>query len=51
MTKQGFYLFFLKSGDCYVQRMCYHQVKRIFESNSEALPEGGRINLTVRQVY
>jgi alkylated DNA repair protein (DNA oxidative demethylase) len=46
---------FLKSGDCYVQggesRMCYHQVKGIFKSNSEALPEGGRINLTIRQVY
>ena len=44
----------LESGDCYVQggdsRLYYHSVEKILPKTSSLLPDGGRINLTIRQV-
>lgn len=44
----------LKSGDCVVWggdlRLAYHGVKKIVPGSSTLLPNGGRYNLTVRQV-
>jgi alkylated DNA repair protein (DNA oxidative demethylase) len=44
----------LASGDAVVMggasRLCYHGVDRILSGSSTLLPEGGRINLTLRRV-
>lgn len=45
----------IESGDCYIQggesRMFYHSVKKILPGTSDLVSkEGGRINLTIRQV-
>jgi DNA oxidative demethylase len=44
----------LASGDVVVMggmsRLCYHGVDRILSGSSTLLPEGGRINLTLRRV-
>lgn len=44
----------LKSGDCVVfggeDRLAYHGVKQIMSRSSNLLPNGGRYNLTIRQV-
>lgn len=44
----------LESGDCYVQggesRNYYHSIKKILPKTSNLLPDGGRVNLTVRQI-
>jgi DNA oxidative demethylase len=44
----------LSSGDVMVlsgnSRLCFHGVDRIYHSTSRLLPEGGRINLTLRRV-
>jgi alkylated DNA repair protein (DNA oxidative demethylase) len=44
----------LKSGDVVVlaggARMAYHGVDRIHPGSSSLLPEGGRLNLTLRRV-
>jgi DNA oxidative demethylase len=44
----------LASGDVVVMggasRLCYHGVDRILSGSSTLLPEGGRINLTMRRV-
>lgn len=44
----------LRSGDCVVfggpDRLAYHGVKRIKPKTSNLLPNGGRYNLTIRQV-
>jgi DNA oxidative demethylase len=31
-------------------RLCYHGIDRILPGTSRLLPEGGRINLTLRRV-
>jgi DNA oxidative demethylase len=45
----------LKSGDCVVfgdeDRLNYHGIKKIFPGTSNLIPNGGRFNLTLRQVY
>lgn len=44
----------LRSGDVVVlggaSRLAYHGIDRIFAGTSDLLPEGGRINLTLRRV-
>jgi DNA oxidative demethylase len=44
----------LASGDVLIMggasRLCYHGVDRILDGTSTLLPEGGRINLTLRRV-
>ena len=44
----------LNSGDVMIMggasRLCYHGVDRILPGTSRLLPEGGRINLTLRRV-
>ncbi len=44
----------LESGDVVVMggaaRLCYHGIDRVFAGTSMLLPEGGRINLTLRRV-
>lgn len=44
----------LKSGDVFVMsgdaRLAYHGIDRIVPGTSDLLPEGGRINLTLRRV-
>ena len=44
----------LASGDVLVlggeSRLAYHGIDRIFPGTSRLLPEGGRINLTLRRV-
>lgn len=44
----------LKSGDVVVlgkaARLAYHGIDRVFAGSSDLLPEGGRINLTLRRV-
>lgn len=46
--------FRLASGDCFVlkgpQRLAFHGVDRIIPGSSTLLPDGGRINLTLRRV-
>lgn len=45
----------LESGDCYVQggdsRLYYHGINKIIPNSSKLIPDDGRINLTIRQVY
>ncbi|MBD2386008.1 alpha-ketoglutarate-dependent dioxygenase AlkB [Cylindrospermum sp. FACHB-282] len=45
----------LKSGDVIIlageSRMIYHGIKKIIPSTSSLLKAGGRLNLTIRQVY
>lgn len=45
----------LESGDVVViggaSRLCFHGVDRIYPQTSTLLPQGGRINLTLRRVY
>lgn len=44
----------LRSGDVVVlgaaSRLAYHGIDRVFAGSSDLLPEGGRINLTLRRV-
>lgn len=44
----------LESGDLLIiggaSRLCFHGVDRIYASTSDLLPNGGRINLTLRRV-
>jgi len=46
--------FRLNSGDAVTlggqARLCFHGVDRIYPGTSRLLPEGGRINLTLRRV-
>ena len=46
--------FRLKSGDVFVlggpSRLAYHGIDRVFAGSSDLLPEGGRLNLTMRRV-
>lgn len=45
----------LKSGDIFIlhgdTRLAYHGIKRIIPGTSDLLKNGGRLNLTIRQVY
>lgn len=45
----------LKSGDCIVfgddDRLAYHGVRKVVAGTNRLLPDGGRYNLTLRQVY
>lgn len=45
----------LASGDVFVMggaaRLAYHGIDRIVAGSSDLLPEGGRINITMRRVY
>jgi alkylated DNA repair protein (DNA oxidative demethylase) len=44
----------LASGDVVIMggpsRLCYHGIDRILPGTSRLLPQGGRINLTLRRV-
>jgi len=45
----------LASGDvlvmCGEARLAYHGIDRIIPGSSDLLPEGGRINITMRRVH
>ena len=52
--KDPTHAFELKSGDVVVlsgdDRLAYHGIDRILPGTSDLLPEGGRLNLTLRRV-
>jgi DNA oxidative demethylase len=52
--KDPTHAFELKSGDVVVlsgdDRLAYHRIDRILPGTSDLLPEGGRLNLTLRRV-
>lgn len=47
--------FTLRSGDVVLiggeSRLCYHGIDKVLTGSSRLLPEGGRINLTLRRVH
>lgn len=45
----------LKSGDCLIlaseQRLAFHGIKQVIPGTSNLLKNGGRLNLTIRQIF